>query len=425
MSHPRFAPGERPPNLCSGIMLPAIVLATLFLTSSLQAAADPFQTLTVTLQPKVSEGVIPAWETGKISIQPEADAIILPVPALASQDDVGCFAITVVFQDNGDGGPVVEWQTAEGESTLLSAGLGESGVPVGLNVRTLLLSQSLTLDGGTLKVSFAGRFARLVSVSLRPAREIGIAALGAEFTPALFEKNEPVLTGEEVSGADVTPASGDTTEGNVVHAELSIPPKRLDFPGANGLLEFVVPLTTTPQGSLLQTEVAGLDPESWIELTVNGESLGALGIAPFSLTSPGVLFSSSGRLLVAGWRPASLFIPSRLWKQGDNAVIFTLHRAVGDEGKAVTLQKSTVDFLFSPSGITATNASSATAAPAPSLTSTPNPVLAQNTPPPSTPSSSPSPDNILSTGSVYGNPSPALFHATLPASLPMENNSAQ
>ena len=381
-------------------------------TTTLFAAADPFAPLFIPLQPSATQPTPPSWETGTISIVPASDAVLIPVPALASQDDIGCFALTVVFQDPGDGGPVVEWQPKEGQSVLLSAGLGETGLALGLNARTILITQSLALDGGTLRVSYAGRFSRLISATLRPARELSVAALGSEFTPALLGTNEPTLSAEEVSGADQVSAGGDSTEGQVVHAELTTEPKQLDAAGAEGGTEFIIPLSTTPQGSLLQTDIAGLDPESQIEVSVNGEALGALGAAPFSLNAPSTLFSASGRLALAGWHPASLLIPARLWKTGDNSVVLTLHRVAGDEGHPVYLKKARADLLFAPHPA---------ATPLPTATPAPEPTTPATTAPtaPTAPITAPTPTSseTLSTGSAFGNPSPSLFHAALPDSL--------
>ena len=406
-----LTPFNKPFRAIAGL---GIVALLFLLQASLEAATDTFQPLTVTLQPKVIQQISPSWETGSVVIQSASDTVDIPVPALASQDDIGGFALTVVFQDNGDGGPVVEWQPKEGESILLSAGLGETGIALGLNARTLLINQSQALDGGTLHISYAGRFSRIISVTLRPARELSIAALGADFSPAILGENEPTLTTSEVSGADETLPSGDRTDGQVIHAELSTAPKQLTAADAGGEMEFIIPLAATPQGSLLQTEIAGLDPESQIEVSVNGESLGALGDAPFSLNAPNTLLSSSGRLQIAGWHPASLLIPAGLWKNGDNSVILTLHRVTGDVSQAVYLRKARVDLLFSP---TAT-----TSAPSVSPTPIPDPSPSQETNSPATPlstSTSPATSNTLSTGSAYGNPSPSLFHAA-PAPLSLK-----
>ena len=359
---------------------------------------DYFQPLTLSLQPKVIQGARPIWEISDAIVQNETDSVLIPVPSLASQDTIGCFALTVVFQDHGDGGPMVEWIPKDGDSILLSAGLGESGVALGLNARTLLISQSLALDGGMLRIGYAGRFSQLISVTLRPARELSIAALGPDFSPGLAAENEPLLTTEEIQGTDLPPQEGDRQEGRVIHAELSSQPRRIDVPYSSGGIEFILPLASKPQGSQLQADLGGLDPESSIEVSVNGTSLGILRSTPFSLNSPSTIFSNSGRLLLAGWHPASLFIPSELWKDGDNSILMTLHRVAGDEGQPVYLRKARVDLLFTPLAV-----------PSGVVPPSTNPIA-----PLSPVMTAPASHDTLSTGSIYGNPSPSLFRATIP-----------
>lgn len=383
-----------------------VVALYLIASASCTLAEDSFQPLSILLQPKFIQNTLPAWETENVTLQEDSDAIDIPIPSLASQDAIGGFALTVVFSDPGDGGPVLEWQPKEGEKMLLSAGLGKTGLALGLNARTVLITPSLALDGGTLCISYTGRFSRLISVTLRPVRELSIAALGSDFTPALLGINEPILTADQISGQDETTKKGDTTEGEVVHAELSAQPKQLDTSDAEDGMEFIVPLGRTPQGSLLQTEVAGLDPESKIEVVVNGESLGALALASFSLNSPSTSLSATGRLEIAGWHPSSLYIPPRLWKEGDNSIVLTLHRAKSDAGQSVYLRKAQMDLLFhassSPQSTPALSASPSQAIPSATPSSPPPPL--------------PSPET-LSTGSVYANPSPSLLHTPAPLSL--------
>jgi hypothetical protein len=388
-------------------------------------ATDAFAPLSITLQPHATQIPLPTWAKEKPKLEQESDAVLIPVPALAAQDEIGCFALTVVFADDGDGGPVVEWLPKEGSRLLLSAGLGETGIPLGLNARTLLITSSLALDGGTLRVSYAGRFDRVISVTLRPARELSVAALGADFTPSLLGKEEAVLTENEVSGADEILQSGDRTEGPVIHAELSAATRQLDGVGAEGGTEFIIPLGARPKGTLLESEIAGLDPESQIQVSVNGEPIGSLAAAPFSLNAPSTLFSASGRLQRAGWYPTSLFIPSRVLKVGDNSIVLSLSRAAGDEGKSVFLRKARVDLLYSPTPASVP-ASTPSSPPSSGMTNTGSsqpsvpvsvPIVANPTPTPS----AVTPDT-LSTGSEYGNPSPSLFHAAAPAVLPTESS---
>jgi len=385
---------------------------------------ESFAPLTVTLQPQVSTSPLPSWvtddgstdsgATNGISIQPESDAVSIPVPALATLNEIGAFALTVIFQDNGDGGPVVEWQSKEGGRVLLSPGLGTMGLSLGLNARTLLLTQALDLDGGIIRVSFAGRFNRLLSLSLRPAKELGIATLDDEVQPALFMGNDHVIGASAVSGIDETIKHGDTQRGNMIRAELSASPQRLDTTQGNGPLEFVVPLASTPQGSYLHAEVADLDPSSWIKVEINGVPCGALGMASFPLDDPQVVIADSGQLLFAGWRNGSLFIPRGLWKEGENSVMLTLERGTGDQGQAVYLQNTVMDLLLPASGSMPSTSTEKAPSVLP-LPSSPSAAAPSSlSPADAEPSSTPTPttSEALSTGSLYGNPSPALFHAT-------------
>ena len=342
------------------------------------SALDP---LSVSLHPSPTLSPLPSWAGSSAPVvTPAASEVELPVPSLAQQEEIGCFALTTVFDDRGDGGPVVEWISPSGERTLLSSGLGEVGVAPGPNVRTLLIPQAVALDGGKVRVSFAGRFERLLTVVLRPARELSLAALPSDLSPGLIDEAGHVLSAEEISGKDRAPLSGDRTDGYLVHADLGTAPIRIDLPGTSDSTEYVVPVSGIPSGCLLQADLAGLDPESWIEVDLNGENRGTLAPAPFSLNDPGVLLVKD-RLTLAGWRKASLYLPGRLWKQGDNSLVLTLHRGTGDAGEAVHLRQVTCDMLF--------------------------------------PKPSPEADNTLSTGSVFGNPSPALFHAGTPSPLPL------
>ncbi|MCE9542317.1 MAG: hypothetical protein K8R38_02180, partial [Verrucomicrobia bacterium] len=174
---------------------------------------------TITLQPKETIGPLASWASAGPSVHSESDSIQFPVPSLAAQDQIGCFALTTVFDDLGDGGPVLEWISKGGDRTLLSAGLGDNGVALGLNARTVVLPQAMTLDGGVVRVSFPGRFSRLISTTLSPARELGVAVIGSHSRPALIQENEHILSEEEVSGLDEKPVEGDRTDGRIIHAE--------------------------------------------------------------------------------------------------------------------------------------------------------------------------------------------------------------
>lgn len=323
------------------------VLGSDVLLGSENDSLPPIPPLTINLSKQGTTNSVPSWFTGNVKVMPESDAVEVPLRALATQDVIGFHAVTVVFDDNGDGGPVLEWISPDKNRTLLSAGLGETGVAPGLNARTILIPQGFTLDGGTLRVSFASRFQRLLTVAVQPCRELGVAAMttGNGFVPGLVIGCDRILTLPEVYDTPSPLARGDRSEGRTVHAELLGAASRLD---SSEQLEIIVPLGSIPAGSWIGGDAAGLDPESWIEVSVNGESLGALGMEPFPLQDSATLFSSSGRLLRAGWRKGSLYVPPRLWKKGENSVTLTLRRSAGDEGKPVLLRSASLDLLYSP-----------------------------------------------------------------------------
>ncbi len=323
------------------------MLGSNVLCGAVNDTLPPIPSLIINLRKDAATNAVPNWFTGKVTVMPESDAVEVSLPALAAQDEIGFHAVTVVFDDNGDGGPVAEWISRDKDRTLLSAGLGETGVAPGLNARTILISQGLTLDGGTLRVSFAGRFQRLLTVAVQPCRELGIAAMtsGNGLVPGLVIGTDRVLSLSEVYDTSSPLAQGDRSEGRTVHAELFSAASNLD---SAGQLEIIVPMGSAPSGSWIGSDAAGLDPESWIEVSVNGESLGVMGMAPFPLQDSATLFSASGRLLRAGWRRGSLYVPPRLWKEGENSVILTLRRARGDEGKPVLLRNASLDLLYPP-----------------------------------------------------------------------------
>jgi hypothetical protein len=377
------------------LLMTGMVMFVHLVRAAEEAPSSSLTPQTLVLQPRQFIGATPSWAVEAPSVHGDSDSVDFSVPSLAAQDEIGCFALTTVFEDNGDGGPLVEWISKSGDHILLSAGLGESGVALGVNSRTILIPQALSLDGGRVKVSFVGRLSRLLSVSLKPARELGVAALEGLKTPALITGNGTVLSREEVSGFDVTPLQGDREEGQVVHADLSPRSLRLDAPGTEATTEFMIPLAVTPAGSQLVADVGGLDPDSWIEVRVNGESRGVLAPALVSLSDPGTLLSKSGRLRIAGWRPCSLLLPARLWKPGENSLLLTLHRAAGDEGNPVYLRGVSCDLLFQQD---------TPSSPAPLSTNQKQPSETYATE-----------EQTLSTGSSYGNPSPSLFRTAPPA----------
>jgi len=296
----------------------------------------------VALKPGVQMSPLPPWMPSPPTVHPETATIEVPVPALWAVPNGEFYVLTVVFDDQGDGGPAVEWRAPEGAVETLSLGLGEPGIRLGLNARTILLPKRLTRSGGVLLVSYYGRFEALISLSLRPARGDLLAVLGAQTTPAIVDDALRVFERDDVSGLRAAPITGDVKRGTIVEAELAANVEEL--PDA---IEFIAPMDGRVEGAMLKLEVLGLDPEAHLDIELNGTPVGPVGLAGFALDDPAVVPDGLGRLTVAGWRKGTLFLPARLWSPGDNSLVVTLRRSEFESGRPVFLKNTTLSVRFS------------------------------------------------------------------------------
>ncbi len=305
------------------------------------ATGRNFAPFVISLKPSVQMSPLPGWMAEPARVQAELATVELPIPAKWRSPAVDFYAVTVVFDDRGDGGPAVEWRAPSGSTTVISTGLGNSGKSLGLNARTILLPQKLTRDGGIALVSYYGKFDGLVSVAVRPAREDLLAVLGAQFDPALVDEARHIFNLDEVDGAREASLAGDIRRGSVVEAELSSGIEQIEEE-----LEFVVPLEGTIEGGVLHLEALGLDPEARIDVRVNSAEAGSVGFPAFRLDDPALVPDAVGRLVLAGWRGGSLFIPARLLLQGENSIIVTLKRSEFEPGHPVFLKNAAVHIRF-------------------------------------------------------------------------------
>jgi len=327
----------------------ALLLTVFFSSAAARASTgDPsldtgrnFAPFVLSLKPSLQMSPLPGWMQGPAVVRPETATIEIPVPALWAVPAVELYAVTVVFDDRGDGGPAVEWRAPNGSTSTISQGLGEIGASLGLNARTILVPQTLTRDGGVLLVSYYAKFDQLVSLAVRPARENPLAVLGGGSDPALVDEALRVFERAEIDGRRNPPLSGDVRRGAIVEAELSAPVQELD-----GELEFVVPIEGVVEGALLKLDVLGLDPEAVIQVRVNSVSVGQLGFSPFRLDDPALVPDSLGRLVIAGWRSGTLFIPARLWQAGDNSVVLVLKRSKIETGRTVFIRNAGIHIRF-------------------------------------------------------------------------------
>ena len=324
--------------------------ALCFLTASgrgssldlLVPAGGTFDPFLLALKPAVRMSPLPEWMEAPAVISAETATIEVPIAPLWRQSGVAMFAVTVVFEDNGDGGPALEWRLNDGgEVSAISYGLGEIGKPVGLNSRTVLLPQALTQEGGALLVSYYGKFDSLLSLAVRPAREDWTAVMGGRRTAALIDDAFQVYEDREVGGARPVPLSGDVRKGTIIEAELSAALEQIET-----AIEFIAPVEGVVEGAMMHLESLGLDPEALLEVEVNNVPAGTVSFPPFALDDPSLVTDWNGRMVLAGWRKGSLFIPSRILKQGENSIAIRLQRSKGETGREVFLRNTLLHIRF-------------------------------------------------------------------------------
>ena len=344
---------------------------------------DPFL---MALKPALQMSPLPDWMDQPAQVNAAAGTIEVGIPALWKKSNVEMYAVTVVFDDSGDGGPVLEWRSLDSKKmTVISYGLGEVDKPVGLNSRTILVPQGLSREGGTLVIAYRNKgsvrsagvgslaslpapskvpldadpgaierallnelqkrskFESLISIAIRPARENSLAVLGSRHAPALLDENLQVFEDREVNGIRLNPLTGDLRKGTIVEAELSGPVEPLE-----SALEFIAPLDGAVEGAMLRLETLGLDPEARLEVQVNNQTAGLLNFPGFELDDPSLVTDWNGRLILAGWRKGSLFVPARFFKQGDNSILISLKRSEMETRREVFLRNTAIHLRFVP-----------------------------------------------------------------------------
>jgi len=326
----------------------AIFLLLLCFSALLRAQSDSFafsagthDPFLLALKPGVQMSALPPWVDATPRIDAEAAFVELGILPAWRAPGVEMFAVTLVFTDNGDGGPAMEWRAEDGTVTTISYGLGEVGRPVGLNSRTVLLPQVLTREGGDLLVSYYGKFDSLLSLAVRPAREDALAVIGARRFPVLIDGDLNVFEDREVNGTRPVPLAGDIRNGAIVEAELSAQTEPLE-----DSIGFVVPLEGSMEAAMLRMETLGLDPEARLEVWVNDHPVGTVNFPGFQLDDPSLVADWNGGFVLAGWRKGSLFIAARHLTQGENSIVIRLARSPVETGREVFLRNTGLHIRF-------------------------------------------------------------------------------
>lgn len=312
---------------------------------------DAFAPFTITLQSKQEATPLPSWAIAPIKVNRDLCSVEFPLPALTEQLEIENFSLTVNFNDHGDGGPVVEWSKPHGERVMICSGLGTNGPALGPNSRTILIPNDLALDGGSVIVTHAGRFEQLLSLTIRPGRTAMVAVLGGKNSPALVDESLKVVQKDLVEGGTAPLKKGDFVHGCIISAELKARVEQLH----GNEIEFVVPLQgELPEATMLHTELMGLNLESQVEVQVNGISIGTLNTPDFKLDAPELIKNNlpenpnTPNFQFAGWRDGSLYLPARVWKEGDNSLVFLVKQQSGAPipSSLLSLRNTTLDLRY-------------------------------------------------------------------------------
>ncbi|MFI0348541.1 MAG: hypothetical protein ACH346_07245 [Chthoniobacterales bacterium] len=313
---------------------------------------DSFAPLSVTLKPTLLIAPLPSWALSQPKINREDASVEIALPALSEQSQIENYTLTVTFQDTGDGGPLVEWVKANGDRTMVCSGLGVNGPALGLNSGTILIPYDLAFDGGSVVVSHASRFDKLISVTVRPGHTANVAALGGKNNPAIIDEADHVISKNLATGGSAPINEGDFAHANIISAELSARMRKLP-----NSVEFIVPLHGLPEATIIHTDFIGLDLESHLEVQVNGISFGTLSTPTFQLDAPEFVNTSEAngsttpQFQLAGWRNGSLYIPAYVWQEGDNTLLFVIKKGQHSSASSSSLflRNTSLDLRYSKS----------------------------------------------------------------------------
>ena len=99
---------------------------------------------------------------------------------------------------------------------------------------------------------------------------------------------------------------------------------------------------------MLKLETLGLDPEAQLLVEVNKKTIGNMNFPGFELNDPSLVTDWNGRLILAGWRKGTLFVPAKFLAPGDNSIVISLKRCEMETGRKVFLRNSQIHLRFAP-----------------------------------------------------------------------------
>ncbi len=229
--------------------------------------------------------------------------------------------LNVVFDEAKGGGLRVEW-LRDGQSTpeIVADNLGEGlGVP---NQRHLLISAARLGGNGTLLLQ-GGMNLNVKRVKFEWVSERTMLASATRYVPVVVTASRLTLAEADVDGGP-RPMLQDEWRDRIVRAALTENAELI-----SPSIELVAALEQAPTAARLEASIAGayLDQEVWV--VVNEHEIGPLAIEVPTLEDPGHLQDEPGQETVfAGWRRASVWVPSALLLPGENSLLLELRSPV-------------------------------------------------------------------------------------------------
>lgn len=214
----------------------------------------------------------------------------------------------------------VEW-LRDGTSTpvIIAQDLCEGlGVP---NQRQLLISASNLGGNGTLLLQGGGKLT-VNRVKFEWVSERTMLASSSRYVPVVVTASRLTLAEADVDGGPRLPLQ-DEWRDRVVRAALTEKSELL-----TPSITLVPTLEQAPMQARLEALLAGvyLDQEVW--LVVNDHEVGPMAIEVPTLEDPGHLGVAGREMQFAGWRKASIHVPSHLLLPGENSVLLELRSPV-------------------------------------------------------------------------------------------------
>jgi len=219
--------------------------------------------------------------------------------------------VTIVFEDLGVEPIAVSWKSLEtGLQIPLSENLSE-GVG-GWGQRTLRLPSALATQGGIVVLSGNQRAVARVRIDWLEPTETYVAVDQA--IPGLIMGGR-MIDDTALSGRpEMSPP--DAWFGEVFETALQDDPVSLD----GGVL-FEIPFAEAHTTILLKAKFQGVAPGDAVEIWVNDELAGTIQPVTPPLTDPGYVRIADQRVVYAGWREGTIFLPSGMLQAGENTLV--------------------------------------------------------------------------------------------------------